>query len=474
MRARPEDFDNVAFRIRRKRCVVFTVVSPFRTAYWPDVHAIASELRLPEATASALGEPAVQARFLAALCDRGALSRSFHPARVGFKARPGDLRRREAFRQRYRMLTFHGACSREVTLGSLEAVTAHLRMGATVDVQLKEWDVLGDWSLAKERVSDVWHYIHQTRQCRGNVTVFTQLQQEVPSDVWEFLYDRPRVRVVWPALDLRACGDMDEFEAYREKSVPLRNLQSISNAGLWPHVVLPVSTENVRVLCDLVAALIDLTRGGSIEIVPASLMPGVSDTDPPPLGDYIEALLAIYGNPRIPLRLVAPHAWVAARVDSETPLIGSPAAAGAELAVLANGDLYASEWAVGIERWHLGNILQDGRAIRWERLDVLPEVFSNSLQPAQCAQCDSRYRCGGIDASVFFGGEGRRPPSVDGWSLLFELYCASRKALFEELLWGSVEAAAQGQVKGGRERIQMQPDGITFAPAATGDRGVRV
>jgi hypothetical protein len=93
------------------------------------------------------------------------------------------------------------------------------------------------------------------------------------------------------------------------------------------------------------------------------------------VGAYAEALLQIYHNTRIPLHRVWPQSWVAARIDSEVPLIPSQADAGAEVAVLANADLYAGEASVGLEPRRIGNILDDPTVLRWERLDVLPEVF---------------------------------------------------------------------------------------------------
>jgi hypothetical protein len=61
-----------------------------------------------------------------------------------------------------------------------------------------------------------------------------------------------------------------------------------------------------------------------------------------------------------------------------------------------------------------------------------------------------------------------RRPSSDQQSegpSLFELYCAPRKALFEEALWDSVETTAQGMNNRPRELLELHPDRITFMPA---------
>jgi hypothetical protein len=48
---------------------------------------------------------------------------------------------------------------------------------------------------------------------------------------------------------------------------------------------------------------------------------------------------------------------------------------------------------------------------------------------------------------------------------LFQLYCAPRKALFEEALWSSAEAAANSN-GGKRERLELHEGGVSFvAPA---------
>ena len=46
--------------------------------------------------------------------------------------------------------------------------------------------------------------------------------------------------------------------------------------------------------------------------------------------------------------------------------------------------MYAGEVGVGIERWRLGNVLNDVENLRWERLDVMAEAFSNAMQPERC------------------------------------------------------------------------------------------
>ena len=172
-------------------------------------------------------------------------------------------------------------------------------------------------------------------------------------------------------------------------------------------------------------------------------------------------------------------------------MISSPVAAGVELSVLAGGDIYAGECGAEVERWRLGNVLDDPATIRWERLDALPEIFSPANMPARCQTCDWRYRCGGADASLSLpyerlAGQNATPrkpltPSLspsDGervaggaepgqFDALFELYCAPRKALFEEMLWNSVDAGLAGKHRPGREILELQPDGIIFRSAPT-------
>jgi radical SAM protein with 4Fe4S-binding SPASM domain len=226
-------------------------------------------------------------------------------------------------------------------------------------------------------------------------------------------------------------------------------------------------------LGELVLSLIDVSRGGTIEIVPTPFLFGHCgfalgsdrvDCAPPKVESYIDSVLKIYCSRRIPLHLVSLLSWVKARFDAEIPLVSSPAEVGAEVAVLPNGDLYAGEFAVGTERWRLGNVLKDGEDLNWERLDAIPEACCRSMKPSECKSCAWRYRCGGLDASVMLLNTHHSRP-IDEQSRLFQLYCEPRKALFEEALWDSVEATVLGRNRRARESLQLREDGMDFKSA---------
>jgi radical SAM protein with 4Fe4S-binding SPASM domain len=144
-------------------------------------------------------------------------------------------------------------------------------------------------------------------------------------------------------------------------------------------------------------------------------------------------------------------------------MVSSPAGVGAELAVLPDGDMYAGESLAGLDPWRLGNVLKDGTDLRWERLDSISEMAGYSLKPAKCAGCPWRYRCGGVDASILLLEERLAPNGAQGGAALREFYCSARERLFEEMLWGSVEAAGSGKPRQGRERVQLRQDGIDFS-----------
>ncbi len=421
----------------------------------------------------------------------------------GFHSHPENIRRREDYRQRQAAVTFVGPCSREVMLGALEAATHRLKAKASIEMHFKHWETLGDWAVVQERIQDALSYLVQTKRLDCRATVFADFQT-ANGDLWQFCYDRPRVRVGWLAADLATCSSRGEFEHWCRTAPVFENLRSLGDSGAWPCILLPASQANTRLLPELVLALIEVTRGGTVEIAPAAVVMSPADRslrilpspDPSPslgerapegqataygsrsrdathdsskladVNEFVAAMLAIYRNSRIPLHLVSPLSWVKARIDADAALIGSPLAAGAEIAVLANGDLYAGEGCVGLDPWRLGNVLDGADPLAWERLDAIPEVFSRSTAPAQCKTCDWRYRCGGIDPAVRLLEAQRHIDTGGGWSPLCELYCAPRKALFEEMLWDSVEAAAAGTEKRPRERIELHPDGFTFEPAA--------
>lgn len=495
-------------RVREGRVLVSSVAPPFRTAYWSDLGAIAAQVGLRGTTAQSLEGRETQQRFLNALADCVLGCEVFRPGQVGFRSSPWDIRRAEEFRRSHFTAVFLGNCSRTVVLGALELLRERLRPNGAVDVRFKQSDLLSDWPVGQQLLRDVAGYLYLTQERHGSISFFSVLR-DVPVDLWEFLYDRPRIRIGWLATELAGCCDLGRFAQARQENVTLQNLQRISEAGLWPHLVVPVSAANTRILPQLLLALVETTRGGTIELMPvrflrAQLSPlpefsagpvqserltrsreagsgsFLEEGRDPDIHEFVAALSAIYRNARIPLHLVSPLSWVAARIDSEVPLISSPAAAGAEVAVLPSGELYAGEFAVGLRRWRLGNVLADGDDLRWERLDAVPEVFGRAAKPPACQACDWRYRCGGVDAAVALLQEqeaartGERPVSLAATDLrdpsrLFDLYCAPRKVLFEDALWDSVAATVRGPARRPRERLDLRPDGVEFKPAAIGE-----
>jgi radical SAM protein with 4Fe4S-binding SPASM domain len=509
-------FDNVGVCTRRAGCAVFSVQPPFTLACWPELRTVLSELGLHEVW---LRRPQDQVRFLTALAEHSGGARNFRPARVGFESSRNALRRREAFRQNYRRVVFLGKCSRQIALAAIELAATQVQVGGTIDIQVKGWDLLADWGAGSERLRDWCNYLALARRRRATVTVFSEFQ-ELPGELWKLVYDCPNVRLAWRADALAGLSKMEGFRAYWEASPAARNLRALAEAGIWPHIILPVTKANSGILDQLVTALLEETRGASIELVPLPLLPmaalqgacssrreealnnaergarsaefdqslltsaatmnalNPTNAAAPAAGQYVKALLAVCRDPRIPRQLIAPLSWVAARMNSQATMISSPVAAGVELAVLADGEMYAGECAAGVGRWRLGNVVDDPASLRWERLDALPEMFSTANMPAQCQACDWRYRCGGADASVFLLQEtlaernatptgavaaGKMPAAT--FDALFELYCAPRKALFEEMLWGSVDAGLAGKDRPGRETLELQADGIIFRPA---------
>ena len=396
-------------------------------------------------------------------------------------------------------------------LGTLEAVGRQLAARGRIEAHLRDWAVSGAGFDGLEAVRDICGFLREMDCCGAPLVLFSDLR-ELDAGLWQFVYEHPVVRIAWVASEFLACSGPNEFEDLCSSSAPLKNLREISDRGLWPQVVLPVSAANVRVLPELAAGLLELTRGAEIEILPVSFLPALKERAAPPgAGEYAEVLLKIYATAGTPLRLLSPLSWVSGRMDSETAMIGSAASAGAELAVLPDGNMYPGEFGAGLERWCLGNVLKEAESLRWERLDVVPESSLCSGQPERCRACDWRYRCGGLDASVLMleeqcqaasgrararelarrgdeaagyrvsaeSGHVPEKPTTEGavaaesqaagWpGLLADLYCAPRKRLFEEMLWGSAEAAARGQAGGPRERLELSHEGIGYVPVESG------
>ena len=481
-------FDNVALRLRGKGCLVTSTCPPFVTVDWPDLALAASDLGLPQATAESLTETEVQRQFLTSLAEGPLKEEQFRPARVGFRAGPREVRGIQEARQAYRRVLFVGACSREVLFGSLEAISGTLPRGGRLDLVFRRWDFLAGWPRSEERLREIQSYLLQSRSLRANLLLFSPLQ-EVDPRVWEFVYDHPRIWIGWLAEELLNGREQGGTEARAPRGAPLSRLGELAAMGLWPHVVLPVCGSNVGCLPELVRGLLELTRGGTVDLVSSPFLSSASELEPPTVNDYVEALMALYRDPAVPMRLVSPLSWVAERLDSHVPLIRSAASMGAEIAVLPSGEMYAGEFGVGIDRRRIGNVLEEPDGLRWERLDAMAEAFSNVMQPERCQTCDWRYRCGGLDASVFLLEERRdlaaergspgtaaealgrieacmkdRIGDSGGDPDLRDLYCAPRRALFEEMLWSSLEAAARTQDKRPRERLELSDEGITYVP----------
>jgi hypothetical protein len=266
-------FDSVVVLRRGNRCLVGSVCPPFGAAYWPDLGALAKELGLGRIDGAALGRPGPRAAFLAALAEQGGMGPAFRPACVGCRTPPEEIRRREGFRRRNQRVVFQGDCPRQVVLAALELAARRVRRGATVSAQFKGWDALAAWPEGSERIRDAASYLYQSWQRRASFLVYSELR-ELPTDQWAFVYDLPSLRVAWVAWELLGCRRPADFDRRGQRSAALRNLGEMGGQGLWPHVVLPVSEANVLALPDLAQGLLEVTRGGSIELAPVGLLAG--------------------------------------------------------------------------------------------------------------------------------------------------------------------------------------------------------
>ena len=245
-------------------------------AHWPDIAVLAGELKLPAFVAASLDEPESQRTLLSALAGGAARGAAFWPARIGFASGPEDIQRPEAYRRTRRSAVFL-----EMLPGRYPERPGggHPGHWAARGCRCGPEGVgrLGQLGGGAERIEDIIGYLYHNRRCGCALTVFSELR-EVDPGLWEFIYQRPRVRVAWVAEHLLRCGSIEEFQARTPGEPAPRISKRLGEAGLWPHVVLPVSQANIRALPDLVLALIEGTRGASVEITPVSLVPTRPDS----------------------------------------------------------------------------------------------------------------------------------------------------------------------------------------------------
>ena len=98
----------------------------------------------------------------------------------------------------------------------------------------------------------------------------------------------------------------------------------------------------------------------------------------------------------------------------------------------------------------------------------MPEMFSSVNKPEPCRRCQWRYRCGGADCSVIIGAQ---HTSSDCFAQEegFQLYCAPRKALFEEQIWDFARNYVAASVPAPRELIDITQGGVSFIAAESFD-----
>jgi radical SAM protein with 4Fe4S-binding SPASM domain len=481
-------FDNVLLRTRGEGCLLSSVARPFTTVYWPELSAVLHEVGLDGEMGGTLERPGARERFLLAVTAKD-LGERFKPGRIGFARGPDELRAAEKYRQSHRVVTLMGPCPSRVALRAIELAASQVRPGAVVDVQIRDWDALAERRSAWDFIAGVCAFLYRTQGLTGQVTIFSQLKK-VDDGLAEFIYHYPMVRVAWVAEELLPCVDEQSAGDLLRQCPALANLRRISDAGLWPHIVLPVGRSNVQVLEELVVALINESHGGSLELAPIeflapttparlkgmvrseSLGAGLADADPAPaIEEYSETLLRIWRNRQIPIDRVSPLSWVATRVNSEGPLPISAMDAGVAIAVLPNGDIYCGEWSVGLGEWRLGNVLEEDRKIRWERLDILPETLLRSPKAQKCRTCEWRYRCGGAPSSLALLAKRDGLPVGEGGASsipdpVFDLYCEPRRRLFEELIWEWADAGMRGTVRQQVEGVELTKTGVEFAALA--------
>ena len=452
-------FDNVLIRIRGQECLATSVLPGSAMAHWPNFPQLLAELGMGDLSLESFSERSQQRLFLARLVARFPQSEELKPDVIGYKLRAKDIILRQQFQENHVSIIFLRRCSAQLVLETLEALVGRLNPFAHVDVWLCEWDALCRWERERQLLEDILNYVQVRAGANCTITAFSHFLV-IPPDLGDFVLKHPSVRFFCDAREISQTNNMGDFDRLCNESATMCNLRDLVNQGIWPTLNVPVSLTNVGILPSQVLALADATRGGRIRLIPAT---SSSAHVPPSIDDYTSALLGIYRDERIPLRNVTPQSWVAARIDADVSLVTSPESAGAAVTVLPNREIYAGEHAVGNQSWRLGKI--GNQPLQWERLDAMAEAGITRARTPECQTCDWRFRCGGLDSSVWLVQGAQKGDSSNDCQTTFDLYCKPRKALFEEAIWDSVKHSSNLGGAKSRELLDLAEDKVSFRVA---------
>jgi hypothetical protein len=214
---------------------------------------------------------------------------SFAPGTIGCLAHPRDIRRRELVRNSDLTLVIMGVSAPAMVLRAVHALTQHYPDLRRLTLTFRGPFPGNTWQQVAELVSCAAAYTAHTRGvvCRTFVHYPPSRFEE---DSCQTLYDRPQLRLTCVASELAGRKGANSEAALKL----FAHLRRASNAGLWLHVIVPVTAFNVGELKTQTVEILNCTHGGSIDLVPAAFLgPGLSALPNPDPDDFREALLHI-------------------------------------------------------------------------------------------------------------------------------------------------------------------------------------
>ncbi len=331
----------------------------------------------------------------------------------------------------------------EVAYRSIDQVMRQLPPGATLRLALFGGEPLMNWPLGKKVIL----YCENVRNLYPDVTVEYYLTSNL-----SFM---PPDLVDWAKrYGIGILCDIDGTRKIHNRCRPFRN-----GRGSYDHIIKNVRTIigsgwDLQLRTTITAFtqdfIPDIARhhkelgAGTVGFVPVVPMNSDGEFFPeaflPSPERLMEGVEQFFASNLYPYQETYPFSTFVSNVTPGSRMeVGCGAPLGSTQVVDVHGDVYACIYLVGIERFHLGNVLDGSypNLAPCERLLSLLHVDLN----AECQACSWRYLCGGGCAVMRLPVLENLQTSQTLKDYCKGIYCEYSRKILELLLWRKAEEA---------------------------------